>query len=798
MDTAVQDSVQAGDLTIDRGRFCVTRDGLAVPMPRLSFDLLVALVDVAPNVASIDYLMQRVWPGLVVAPETVSQRVKLLRQALGDSAELPHYIEVVRGRGYRFSVPIDALPATLQQPAAVPVAPTVVPRRDRPGFGATLLLLPVLASMATVAWLLSGRDSTRDAAAAADDGASAVALVDGERVQARTTIAVLPFASFSSSVDDAALADGLHDDLLTRLAQLPALRVIARTSVEQFRGSRRDAREIGRQLGAGSLLEGSVQREAQRLRVNLQLIDARTQEHLWAQRLDRELTADNLFEVQDEIVAAVATALSTRLAAVPDERAAQRPTDSFAAWEAYQRGRQQMAARNTTGVDGARLAFEQAIELDPRFAEAHAALTQAHILRLGGSNAERQSALALAGASARQALELRPDLADAHVAIASVAEERHEFEVAERAYRRAIELNPNHALAHHWYSGLLAMLGRPVEGLHHAQQAALLDPLGIAVNVNLGGAYARLGRFADADGQYRKVLEIDPRNANAHWQIGELYARGYGRLDAGVPWERRSMQLDPGFAIPVRRLAIVQLDLGNDAEARRLLDVAHAARAPWVDTVSAMYHESRGERRAAVQHAGRVVATDDADSWRNSLSLAVLRNADLEAGRPEAALARYRRWRPELFAGSPPLVDARNLDAAISVAHLLQLTGDTSRAQAILAAAGAFLTPFSVVGSEGTGLARVRVLTLEGRRGEALRELEQAVEAGWRGPYWRYARDRDPELAALRNDPRFQAAFARVAQDLRAQRSRLAARPADAGLPLLPETGRQMASSAGK
>ena len=734
--------------------------------------------------------MERVWPGLVVAPETVSQRVKLLRQALGEHANAPRYIEAVRGRGYRLAVPVETGTITHEGSAAAQAAVAHATRPNRLVWHATVVLSLVAVLLGMVAWLLPGRGN--DAT-----GRESASSTEAEPAVARTSIAVLPFENFSSTAEDGLFADGLHDDLLTRLAQVPSLRVIARTSVEQFRDSRRDTREIGRLLGVGSLLEGSVQREAQRLRVNLQLIDTRTQEHLWAQRIDRELTAESLFEVQDEIVAAVATALSARLAANPELSSAHRPTDSLAAWEAFQRGRRQMASRNTAGVVAAIGAFEQAIALDPQFAEAHAALSQAHILSFEGSNAERQSALALADASARRALELRPDLADAHVAIAGVAESMLDFAIADRAYRRAIELNPNHALAHHWYSGLLAMLARPGEGLHHARQAARLDPLGIAVNVNLGGAYARLGRFGEAHEQYRKVLAIDPRNANAHYQIGELYARAFGRLDAGVPWESRSIDLDPGFAIPVRRLAIVQIDLGNDEAARRLLDTARAAGAPWIDTLTAMYHETRGERSDAVASAERVLAQGDAGIWRNAMSLTVLRNADLEAGRPEVALARYERWRPELFGDTPPVIDARNVDSAISVAQLLQAAGKSEQAKGLLVAAGAFLAPFSALGSEGYGLARVRILALEGRRVEALEVLERTVESGWRGPHWRYARDRDPDLAAIRDDPRFRAAFERIERDVQAQREELAARRSGAPLPILATADTQVAQAGG-
>jgi tetratricopeptide (TPR) repeat protein len=341
------------------------------------------------------------------------------------------------------------------------------------------------------------------------------------------------------------------------------------------------------------------------------------------------------------------------------------------------------------------------------------------------------------------------------------------------------------------------MLAPPAEPSQHQNQPPRLDPLGIAVNVNLGFAYGRLGRFADAHAQLRKVLEIDPLNANAHGLIGELYSRAYGRLDLGVPWERRALKLDPGFAVPVRRLAIVQIDLGNDEEARRLLDAARAANAPWIDTVTAMYHETRGELSEAVASAERALARSDAELWRNSMSLVVLRNADIEAGRPEVALARFKRGRPELFGSTPPVIDARNADTAISVAQLLLTTGKTDEANELLVAVGAFLAPFSPIGAEGIGIARVRILALEGRRAEALRELEETVAIGWRGPYWRYARDRDPELAPIRDDPRFRAAFGRVERDIQAQRTRLAARPADAPLPLLATADLQLVRTGG-
>ena len=261
-----------GDLLVDVGQARVSRDGIELPVPKLSFDLLIALIEAAPNVVAIDTLMERVWPTLVVSPETVSQRVKLLRDALDDDAKQPRYIAGVRGRGYRLIAQVAVDGDDQETTTAVAAAP--------PGSKSRRMRFAALAAVAALVFFTIAimvelrRESATDAPAIAPSGATTAA---PER-----SIAVLPFANLSGSGENDVMALGIAETLLHRLASLRQITVIARTSSFAFRDGAKDPRAIGRQLNVRYLLEGSVQSDAQRLRVTAQLIDARTSAHVWS------------------------------------------------------------------------------------------------------------------------------------------------------------------------------------------------------------------------------------------------------------------------------------------------------------------------------------------------------------------------------------------------------------------------------------------------------------------------------------------------------------------------------------
>jgi TolB-like protein/Flp pilus assembly protein TadD len=584
----------------------------------------------------------------------------------------------------------------------------------------------------------------------------------------RPSIAVLPFENRSRLEDDVFLVDGIHDDILTQLSKIGAMKVIARTSVEQFRDTRLGLREIGQQLGVATVLEGGVQRAGDRVRVTVQLIDAATESHLWAENYDRELTASNIFEIQSEVARAIASALKAELMPAAVQQLATIPTRNLAAWEAYQNARQRLVKRTITSLSEASNLFRKAIELDPEFALAYAGLADATWLAAEFNGQPWEPAVAKAEDLIGKALRLDPNLAEARVTLAKFAEERREPERAEVLYREAIALDPGYPQAYHWYSQLLASTGRDEEALSNLRRAVELDPMAIYLRAALASLLSGMGRFDASRREYELALEIDPQSPRPYLGIGAILSTGYGRLDLAVPYLQKALDLDPGSPASVHRLSQVYLDLGDDAQVERLMEYAHARGI--VDPPAGGYlHLQRGDQAAALFTKER----------------RLLRDVDLRRNEASSALARYQQEFPQLFAPELRSLDWRDFDAAVELAFVLQAVGESGQATRLLELCESFLTTGLRLGPFGYGVADVQVLAMMGRAHDALAALRSAAQAGWRGPYWRYHRDFDPTLASIRDDPGFKAVFADIARDMARQRAALAARAADAPLPLL-------------
>ncbi|MCX7055383.1 MAG: hypothetical protein NTU56_14485, partial [Proteobacteria bacterium] len=356
---------------------------------------------------------------------------------------------------------------------------------------AELVILTLLLLLGAGALWLYGQRShpippTVTAARSADTPAAA---------EERPSIAVLPFENRSDQEKDTFFVDGIHDDILTQLTKIGAMKVIARTSVEQFRDTKLSTKEIGEKLGVTRVLEGSVQRAGDRVRVTAQLIDATSDAHLWAESYDRELTAANIFAIQSEVATSIASALETTLTAAEKARVNIIPTRNLAAWEAFQLGRQRMARRTAGTLADAEQFFQRAIDLDPRFALAYAGLADSLTLQIEHAGAPPEATLARADVAVGTALELDPNLAEAWAASALIRTFRNQYDRADPLYRRAIALNPNYAAAYQRFSRNTGGLGRRDEALAAAEKAVELDPLSAIVNTDVGRALMSVGRF---------------------------------------------------------------------------------------------------------------------------------------------------------------------------------------------------------------------------------------------------------------------------------------------------------------
>jgi TolB-like protein/tetratricopeptide (TPR) repeat protein len=346
------------------------------------------------------------------------------------------------------------------------------------------------------------------------------------------SIVVLPFVDMAPGHDQEYFCDGLAEELTNGLAQLPGCRVVARTSAFAFKGRPLDVREIARQLGVSTVLEGGVQRDGNRLRITVQLIDAASGCHIWSKRFD--CSAGDIFAVEDETVQGVVAALRVRMGEGMEARLIRARTASPGAHDLYLRGRYLSARRNPDALGQAMQYFERAIEVDPAYAAAHAALAECHAVSAFAGLARPAELFPRAREGAERALALAPDLAEA---CAVLGHERGMYEwrwqEAEALFRRALDLNPGYAMARVWYSHLLAASGRFEEAIAETERACECDPLSPTVQMTLGLSLRHAGEFERAVDRYLKVLEIEPSFLLARFHLGRAYA-GLGKFEAAL------------------------------------------------------------------------------------------------------------------------------------------------------------------------------------------------------------------------------------------------------------------------
>jgi TolB-like protein/Flp pilus assembly protein TadD len=382
------------------------------------------------------------------------------------------------------------------------------------------------------------------------------------------SIAVLPFDNLSRDPDNAYFCEGVQDEILTRLAKVSDLKVISRTSTQHFKSSPDNLPQIAKQLGVMYVLEGSVQKSNDQVRVNVQLINALTDAHLWADTYDRKLT--DIFAVESEIAKSVAENLKARLNGRAEEVLAARPTENPEAHELYLKGRYLWNRRNTASLRKAGDYFQRAIDLDPNYALAYAGLADVHSLLPIYAGTEPRDDVSKALAAARKAVELDSNLAEAHTSLGNALGMNVQLKLGEQEFRRALELNPNYATAHQWLAECLFSQGRFPESLAENERAHELDPLSLIINASYASSLSGVGRYDDAVQQAHKTIDLDPDLVPGHEILGQIY-EDRGKLDEAIAEYRKANALEAtpaNFAM----LAHAYAKTGRLAEARKILD----------------------------------------------------------------------------------------------------------------------------------------------------------------------------------------------------------------------------------
>jgi TolB-like protein/Tfp pilus assembly protein PilF len=430
-------------------------------------------------------------------------------------------------------------------------------------------------------------------------------------VASEKSIAVLPFDNLSREPENAYFSEGIQDEILTRLAKIAELKVISRTSTQRFKSSPGDLPQIAQQLGVANILEGSVQKPSDQVRVNVQLIHAATDTHLWAETYDRKLT--DVFAVESDIARAVAERLRAKLTGSAEHVLASRPTENPEAHQLYLKGRYFWNKRTADNLKTAIDFFEKAIAKDPAYAVAYSGLADAHaVLPYYAATSPKDDA-GKALAAAGKAVKLDDTLAEAHTSLANALVLNLQFSDAVPEFQRAIELNPNYATAHHWYGELLQNDGRTDEALAELRRAHELDPLSLVINSVLGSTLIVAGQDDAAIDQLQKTIAMDPNFDLAHWFLGQAY-EDKGRVTEAIQEYEKAIKLnsDPTVLaslarahalagdneiagkiladltnqskqryVPAYPLAVVHLALGNKDEALRLLEKSYEDLAPF-------------------------------------------------------------------------------------------------------------------------------------------------------------------------------------------------------------------------
>jgi TolB-like protein/cytochrome c-type biogenesis protein CcmH/NrfG len=662
---------------------------------------------------------------------------------------------------------LEAKSATARStpPMGTPGQPSATTKKSSPRWTWGALTAVVVGVVVAVSVSRKSAPSSASSESALPATHSSLLATSPSAVVPAKSIAVLPFDNRSESKNDAYFTDGIHDDLLTQISHIRDIKTISRTSVMAYKGTSKNMRTIGEELGVATILEGGVQRAGNQVRINMQLIDAKTDAHLWAETYTREMTAENIFAIQSEITSAIAKALQAVLLPSEQQQLERRATTNLAALEKYFAANALTAELNTEKMDRAVPLYLEAIRLDPAFAPAYAQLAGLYLTQIYYSGLPQNVQAKLAEPLIEQAIRLDPQLSEAYAVRGSLLHFQGDTLGAGAAYTRAIELKPNNDFA---LIGLARLtfywLNAKDQGLALILRAQELSPEDASVKRTLCEFLLEMNRYAEARVILKELTRANPNDAYSLALLGGLDCND-GNIVAGVVALRKAYAMDPGSAAIADHMLQVCIDVLGDKEwvtfwLERSAASTRIGKVPLDTRLGLLITQGKLEEADALWKQEWKT-----DARSNGVVLWEMMLADLQAGRKQAPLARFMETNPELFVSDAKVSDSsQGLFRAKDVAIALTAVGERAKAEQLLTQAEK-LTHGHREDIYLFILAKIQLA--RGDRAAFFQTLRELVG----GKYYQAYIYGDPEFAVYRDDPEFQALFG----DLPRQRAEMIA-----------------------
>jgi len=595
------------------------------------------------------------------------------------------------------------------------------------------------------------------------------------------SIAVLPFENRSNREEDQFFTDGIHDDLLTTIAKIGSMKVISRTSVMEYRDTLKKIPQIAQELGVANILGGGIQRSGNHVRINVQLIDAATDDHLWAEIYDRELTAENLFAVQSEITKKIADALHAELSTDEQLRIDERPTDNLLAYEAYMRGRQLMETRTGKNLELAVEEFSKATEIDPMFALAWVGVADSLAISTPRNDAREEDVFRIIEDAVKNALTIDNGLGEAYASLAWIHRYYGRNDEVEIAYQKAIELSPNYASAYQWYSQYIGNSDplRIQESIDLMQTAAKLDPRSRIIGLNLGRFYGTMGRYTLSEHQLQKLLETHPDYETGYIFLAGLYWARMGQFDKGLALLNKASELDPELNFYLQ-MGGIYLNLGDLEAAQEMRDklAGSGAVESMVGLADVEISFVKGNPTGTRELINWLLPRFSPNSFRRvRLGVMALAQGDIQLSR-EIFLAAEPRWlEPEQWPGLMG-TDFWGNQTGCLVAWLFLNSGDQELGTALLEQTTAYVEDSMPLLSEHhDGYFPETCYLTAGDTEKALLSIETQLAHNHLSDW--YIVHQMPMYDQIRHEPRYQAVLAERERRISVQRENIEKMAAD-------------------